>query len=194
MKSDFLHVLYKELKPIGHTYLFELKQHWKKFLIFCSFIGAIGLLIGLLPFLLIPENGLPSTQAIFFQGGLGFMILINIFSVCFFFSGIICTEFGKKTGYILFPKINKYKLITGKYLGALTFVIGVIGFYYYILVILGLYYFGGPINDRLYLSFGIACIYCIAVGSFVTLFSSFMKNVNLTIISTVLILLIAFQV
>lgn len=184
-------VLY--LKPIAHTYIFELKQRWKKFVIFSIIIGLFGLL-SVIGYVLFPENSLPKTQAQYFEDELGLIILINIFSVCFFFGGIICTEYSKKTGYVVFPKINKYKLITGKYLGALTLVIGVTGVFYYVLGLLGLYFYGGPITSRLYLSFGIACLYLLAVSSFVTLISSFMRNANITIVTTILILLIGFYI
>jgi len=181
------------LKPIAHTYIFELKQRWKKFVIFSIIIGLFGLL-SVIGYVLFPENSLPKTQAQYFEDELGLIILINIFSVCFFFGGIICTEYSKKTGYVVFPKINKYKLITGKYLGALTLVIGVTGVFYYVLGLLGLYFYGGPITSRLYLSFGIACLYVLAVSSFVTLISSFMRNANITIVTTILMLLIGFYI
>jgi len=181
------------LKPIAHTYIFELKQRWKKFVIFSIIIGLFGLLT-VIGYVLFPENSLPNTQVLYFEEGLGLIILINIFSVCFFFGGIICTEYSKKTGYVVFPKINKYKLIIGKYLGALTLVIGVNGLYYYILGLLGLYFYGEPINSRFFLSFGIACLYLLAVSSFVTLISSFMRSVNITIITAILMLLIGFRI
>jgi len=181
------------LKPIAHTYIFELKQRWKKFIIFSSIICLFGLLTGI-DYVLFPENSLPKTQALFLEDGLGLIILINIFAVCFFFGGIICTEYSKKTGYVVFPKINKYKLIIGKYSGALTLVIGVTGLYYYALGLLGLYFYGEPINSRYFLSFGIACLYILAVSSFVTLISSFMKSANVTVITTIIILLIGFSI
>ena len=180
-------------KPIAHTYVFELRQRWKKFLSFCTVIGLFGLL-NVIGYVLFPENSLPNTQVLYFQDELGLIILINIFSVCFFFGGIICTEYSKKTGYVVFPKINKYKLITGKYLGALTLVIGVNGLYYYVIGLLGLYFYGAPINRRYFLSFGIACLYLLAVSSFVTLLSSIMKSVNITIITAILMLLIGFSI
>ena len=93
-------------------------------------------------------------------------------------------EYDKKTGYITFPIINKYKLVVGKYLGALTLMIGVCGVFYIALGVLGIYWYGGPINYRYYYSFGITILYILAVASFVTFFSSFMKNVNITIVST----------
>jgi ABC-2 type transport system permease protein len=107
-----------------------------------------------------------------------------------FFSGIICSEFNKRTGFIVFPKINKFKLIIGKYLGNLILVVSIVAVYYFILGLFGFYYYGGPINIRLFYSFGFAVLYIIALSSFVTFFSSFMRSVNITIITTLIILLI----
>jgi len=44
-----------------------------------------------------------------------------------------------------------------------------------------------------YISFGISVLYILAVSSFVTVFSSLLKSVNMTIIATILILLIGFE-
>ncbi|MFX0006580.1 MAG: hypothetical protein ACFFAV_07615, partial [Candidatus Hermodarchaeota archaeon] len=104
------------------------------------------------------------------------------------------SEFNKKTGFIVFPKINKYKLIIGKYFGNLVLVVVIITIYYFVLGLLGFFYYGGPINIRFFYSYGIAILYVIALSSFVTFFSSFMRSVNLTIISTLLILLIGFNI
>ena len=115
----------------------------------------------------------------------------------FFFSGIICAEYSDKTGYIVFPKINKYKLIIGKYLGNLFLETGVIAIYYFLVGWLSyLYYdqFGGTLLFRYFMSFGVAFLYMIAMSSFVTFFSSFMKSVNVTIVSTILILFIGFNI
>jgi len=188
-----LNNLYIEIKPILHTYVFELKKNSKKFIIFSIITGLIGFLIGFLGFALIPEDSLSSSQGAYFQDGLGIMSLILIFGVCFFFGGIICSEFSTKSGYIVFPKINKYKLIIGKYLGNITLLIGVIAIYYFILVLLGIFFYGLPLNIRIFHSFAITILYILAVSSFVTLFSSFMKSVNMTIIATILILLIVFS-
>jgi ABC-type transport system involved in multi-copper enzyme maturation permease subunit len=59
---------------------------------------------------------------------------------------------------------------------------------------MGFYYYGGPINIRIFYSYGFAILYVIALSSFVTLFSSFMKNVNITIITTLIILLMGFSI
>ena len=190
-EKEKLYCLYVAAKPIFTTYLFELKKQWKKFIAFSMVSVAFVILLSYLPYALIPDNPLPETQVEYFQTGLNFIIMIFLFAACFFFGGIICEEFGDKTGYITFPIINKYKLIIGKYLGGTTLIIGVVGAFYFALGILGIYYYGGPINYRYYYSFGIAVLYILAVSSFVTFFSSFMKNVNMSIVSAIMLLLIA---
>ena len=182
--------IYEFIKPIFTTFVFELKQRWKKFIVFSVISIAFVLLLSYLPYALEHDYPMPDTQGEYFQEGLSYMSFIAIFTVCFFFGGIICSEFSYKTGYTVFPIINKYKLIIGKYLGSFTLVIGVIGTFYTALGILGIYYYGGPITRLYYQSFLIAMLYILAVCSFVTLFSSLMKNVNMAIVATIMILFI----
>ncbi|MFX1356639.1 MAG: hypothetical protein ACFFA8_05080 [Promethearchaeota archaeon] len=175
------------LNPIFHTVIFQMKKQKKKFYFFLGVVILVAFLVGYL-LQLIPGNLLSDTQADFFRGGLGFISYITLIAACLFFSGIICSEFDKKTGFIVFPKINKYKLILGKYLGNLILVVSIVAIYYFLLALLGFYYYGGPINDRLFYSFGFAVLYVVALGSFVTLFSSFLRSVTITIIITLIIL------
>ncbi|MGB5911975.1 MAG: hypothetical protein WBH31_12345 [Promethearchaeia archaeon] len=181
------------LKPIFDTLVFEIKKQRKKFYFFLGVTILIVFLVGYL-LQLFPDYPLPDTQAEYFSEGLTFIEFLTLFSACLFFSGIICSEFDKKTGAIVFPKINKYKLILGKYLGNLILVVFILAVYYFLLGLLGFFYYGGPINIRIFYSFGFAVLYVITLSSFVTLFSSFMKSVNVTIISTLLILLIGFTI
>ncbi|UCD00988.1 MAG: hypothetical protein JSV23_08895 [Promethearchaeota archaeon] len=181
------------IKPIFYTIVFEIKKQRRKFYFFSFIAIIVAILLGYV-LQLIPGYLLSDTQAEFFNNGLQFISFITLFSACLFFSGIICSEFDKKTGFIVFPKINKYKLILGKYFGNLILVVSIITLYYFILGILGFFYYGGPINIRLFYSYGIAILYVIALSSFVTFFSSFMRSVNLTIISTLILLLIGFNI
>ena len=190
-KNEQLNRIYTSSLPLTTTYIFELKKKWKRFVFFSAFGFAIRILGGYLTYALIPENPLPETQSDYFQSQLGFLIMLTIFGSCFFFGDIICAEFGTKTGFITFPIINKYQLIMGKFLGSFTLLAGVIMIYYLTLGFTGIFWYGGPINYRFYYSFGIALLYMLACGSFVTMFSSFMNNVNMTIVSTLLLLLIA---
>ncbi len=181
------------IKPILYTIVFEIKKQRKKFYFFSVIAIIIAVLLGYI-LQLIPSFLLSDTQAEFFNTGLQFISFLTLFAACLFFSGIICSEFDKKTGFIVFPKINKYKLILGKYFGNLSLVVAIVTIYYFILGFLGFFYYGGPINIRFFYSYGVAILYVIALSSFVTFFSSFMRSVNLTIISTLIILLIGFTI
>jgi ABC-type transport system involved in multi-copper enzyme maturation permease subunit len=181
------------IKPIFYTIVFEIKRQRKKFYFFSVVTILVAILVGYV-LQLIPGYLLSNTQAGFFSNGLQFISFLTLFAACLFFSGIICSEFNKKTGFIVFPKINKYKLILGKYLGNLVLVVAIITIFYFVLGLLGFFYYGGPINIRFFYSYGIAILYIIALSSFVTFFSSFMRSVNLTIISTLIILLIGFNI
>ena len=179
--------------PIFNTIVFEIKKQRKKFYFFFLITILVVLLISYF-LVLIPGNLLSDTFINFFSGGLAFIEFITLFAACMFFSGIICSEFDKRTGFIVFPKINKYKLILGKYLGNLILVISIIGIYYFLLALFGIWYYGPVINIRIFYSFGFAVLYVIMLSSFVTLFSSFMRNVNITIITTLILLLIGFNI
>ncbi len=184
---------YIGIKPVFYTIGFELKKQRKKFYFFLLIAILVAILVGYI-LQLIPGFLLSATQAEFYENGLQFISFLTLFAACLFFSGIICSEFDKKTGFIVFPKINKYKLILGKYLGNLILVISIITAYYLMLALFAFYYYGGPINIRLFYSYSVALLYVIALSSFVTFFSSFMRSVNLTIISTLIILLIGFNI
>lgn len=179
--------LYFNLKPVFDIYLFEIKLHVKKFIIF-SIVTILLLIIGSFLLILFPTYQVPSTQADFYQGGLSNSLVI-IIAVCLFFSGIICSEFKDKTGIIVFPKINKYKLITGKYLGNLTLVIGIASINYFISALFAYYIYGDPLLDKLLLSFGFTVLYILALSSVVSFFSSFMKSATLTTTFTLILLL-----
>jgi len=179
--------------PIYNTIIFEIKMQRKKFYFFFIITILIVVLIGYL-LVLIPAYPLSNTYVEFFSGGLTFIEFITLFAACLFFSGIICSEFDKRTGFIVFPKINKYKLILGKYIGNLILVISIVAIYYFLLGVFGILYYGPVINIRILYSFGFAVLYVIMLSSFVTLFSSFMKNINVTIIITLIILLIGFNI
>ncbi|GAJ01246.1 unnamed protein product, partial [marine sediment metagenome] len=123
---------YIGITPIFNTIIFEMKKQRKKLYFFTMVTILVAVLLSYV-LQLFPEYLLSDTQAEFFSSGLGFISFITLFAACMFFSGIICSEFNKRTGFIVFPKINKYKLIIGKYLGNLFLVIFIITVYYFVL-------------------------------------------------------------
>ena len=182
------------LKPIFDTITFEIKMQRKKFYAFLI-IEFIIIILTTITYELTPSILQQTTQLQFFSNNLIFVSqFLALFVAILFFSGIICSEFDKKTGHIVFPKINKYKLIVGKYLGNLVLVVTIITVFYVMLSILGIYYFEVSINIRFFYSYGIALLYISVLSSFVTFFSSFMKSVTLTIVITLVLLIIVFNI
>lgn len=184
---------FQEVMPIIDTIIFEIKKQRKKFYFFFSIAILVIILVGYI-LVMIPANLLADTYTEFFSSGLGFVDFISLLAACLFFSGIICSEFNKRTGFIIFPKINKYRLIIGKYLGNLILVVSIIAIYYFLLGLLGFWYYGPALTIRIFYSFGFAVLYIIMLSSFVTFFSSFMKSINVTIITTLVILLMGFNI
>ncbi len=188
---------YVEFKPIVHTVVFEIKKQWKKFLVFLIFSIALVFIQSYLFIVLFPDSLLSTTQSSFLSSGLTFLTTyIILFASILFFSGMICSEFSDKTGYIIFPKINKYKLILGKYIGSLLLEVSVVGIYYFLVGWFSILYydeFTGTLLIRYIISFGFAVLYVIAMSSFVVFFSSFLKSVNVTIVVTFIILFIGFN-
>lgn len=195
--EDGLKFAYLEVKPVIHTFVFELKKQWKKFVGFLVISVLIVVLQSFILYILFVDNLLPTTHSDYLSGGLIFLTsFIILFASCFFFAGIICAEFSDKTGYIVFPKINKYKLIIGKYLGNLFLETVVIAIYYFLVGFLSYFFydqFSGTLLIRYFISFVFAFLYMIAMSSFVTFFSSLMRSVNVTIVSTIMILFIGFN-
>ncbi|MFX1257093.1 MAG: ABC transporter permease [Promethearchaeota archaeon] len=191
--EDTLKKRYKNINitPIFTTFVFELKKQWKKFIFFAGFSILCVLIGGPIPYYIVPDLAIQS-ERLFFQYNIRAYIAVIDLMACLFFGGIICEEFSNKTGNIVFPIINKYKVITGKYLASLIMILGVVGIYYLALGLTRVYFFNRLIHIKYFYSFGFALLYTIAVSSFVTMFSSFMKGVNLTIVLTILLLLVAF--
>ena len=98
------------LKPIYNTITFEIKKQRRKFIAFLVLIIMISILIAVIN-AVTPSEAQPETILDFYYVGLYMIIFLEMFAASLFFSAIICTEFDKKTGNIVFPKINKYKLI-----------------------------------------------------------------------------------
>ncbi len=177
------------LKPIYNTITFEIKKQRKKFYAFLALIIIISVAIVVITGFIRPDT----LVGLFFIA-LAFIIFLLDIAACLFFSAIICSEFDKKTGFIIFPKINKYKLILGKYIGNLILVIILITSYYIIIGITGLFYYGGETSIRVFSSYLIALLYLSTLSSFVTFFSSFLKSVNGTIVITFVLLLFGFMI
>ena len=120
---------------------------------------------------------------------IGFLILIITTT---FGGSIIAEDFEKQTGNLLFPKITKDRLLVGRFIARYLYSAGAVIFYY-VLVAITTFIKYNVIPKIIWGSLGWALLYTFALLSFTTFFSSIMKRSSTAMISTILIVLIVFQ-
>ncbi len=182
------------LKVVSHTIIFEIKLQKKKFIIF-SFITIIFFFLNsVLPYVFISSITLPPySQFDLYQGNIAFFMMILFLSTGFFFSGIICTEYKKKTGLTLLPLIEKHNLIIGKYIANYILVIGTSAIQYFLMALLSFYFYAEPIPPSFFLSFGYLALYILALASITTFLSSFMPSAGSVMVIIIALILFGFS-
>ncbi len=188
-----LNDFYLNLKPIFHTILFEVKLNIKKFYIFSGFTIVFLILTSYVPYV-INTWMLPYTQYDFYMSAFIFFLLILVFATSLFFSGIICSDYSKNIGLNLFPLIKKSHLFIGKYIAYLILVFGIVSIQYVSMALLGYYFYGGPLLNTIYLSFGFALLYVLALASLISFISSFSSSELPVIIVVNGLVLIGFSI
>ncbi|KKM95414.1 hypothetical protein LCGC14_1188440 [marine sediment metagenome] len=172
----FIHRIYIKVKPILHTISFNLTLHMKIFIVFLVVIFFQFFFFSYFVYYFFPNNALPRSIISYYIKTTGMLYLILIFAASSFFSGIICSEFKNKTGFTVLPLISRNKLILGKYIANLIFVIGLAAVYYLLMILLGYNFYGEPVIFRVITSFGFCVLYIIALSSIITFLSSFMPS------------------
>jgi len=166
--------------------LLELRLRWKKVL----FFSIVSVVFVLLFSFFYPYH---FDEGKLFRDEIDFFRFFIIFVSCFFFSDIVCSEFANKTGYILFPKINRYKLIGGKYIANLSIIIFLVIIHYLTLDI-SVWVIYDTVIPESYISLGIAIFYTITLSGLLLLFSTIMPKANLTTVIVILIYLVGFLI
>ena len=177
----------KFFNPFLRTFLLELRLRWKKIILFSIISVVFPLMLSFYYPYHFNTNKFIRDELEYFK--LFILLLIS----CFFFSDIVSSEFDKKTGYIMFPKINRYNLTVGKYIANLSIIILMVIIHYLTLNISVMVMFDTVIIE-LYISLAMAIIYTIALSAFILLFSAIIPKVNLTTIIVILIFFVGFPV
>ena len=170
-----LNIVYYKIKPVFHTFIFEIRLQIKKFVIFSGMTILLLFLNSYIPYVL--NTPLESSQVNFYEYGNSYFILIIVLAVSFFFGGIICSEFKNKTGLQIIPLTNRFKLIIGKYCANLILIIGIITIHYLTMALFAYNFYGRPLLKTLFYSFGFAVLYTLALSSIATFLSSFMPSI-----------------
>lgn len=160
------------VRPILLTIYFEIKLQRLKFTILSCFSIVLFVVTGVLPFI----SHLPSNSADYMYSCSSFYLFMVLLSVGIFFSGIICSEYQRKTGLTSFPLIKKSQLILGKYIANYILVFGIGVIYFSFMGIFSYFFYGGPILYTIFISLGFLALYLLALASFTVFLSSFMPS------------------
>ncbi|MHA1730174.1 MAG: ABC transporter permease [Promethearchaeota archaeon] len=183
----------RSIIQIQKTIEFEFQKNLSKFI--SMLLMSIGIFMLFLVVQLIQNaQGLdvPADPVDYFAGYLVMIDFLVLIIAVAFGGGIIVEDFEKDTGNLLFPKIQKNRLLIGRIIARYIYAAMCIVFYYVLVGITTLI-----IYERLptivWESMGWALLYTFAVFSFMILFSSFMNRVASAMIVGMMIVLMVFQ-
>lgn len=181
------------IRQIRSTVKFEIIRNKKSLLI--SIIAAVGVYLTFLIINLITFGRgveLPAEQIDYI---LSYFVMFELFVVTIgimFAASIICEDFQKDTGNLIFPKTTKERLLTGRIIARYFLATVAITVYYILIGITTLIYYGS-LTSLIFASWGWALLYLFLVFSVVMLFSSFMNSNSATIITSLLTLMMVFN-
>ncbi len=189
-----LNILKSTIRPVLSTINLELKLQKKKFIIFSIITISFFFLNSVVPYVFFIFTNLPYSQIGLYKSGIEFFMTILFLTTAFFFSGIICTEYKKKTGLTLLPLIDRHSLLIGKYIANYIFVIGIATIQYILMSLLSFYFYAEPIPPSLFLSLGYLALYILALASVTTFLSSFMPSAVTVIVIIIALFLFGFTI
>jgi ABC-2 type transport system permease protein len=169
----------------------------RRFYVMLSIIVIIsGLLTGLVAYYR-PAEFVAGDSLGFYGAGWGsFVNLVVVLSAAFFGGDAISGEFQNRTGYFLVPNpIRRGAILTGKYLAALGASSIVLGVFALVMMANAFYYFpSNPLPGGFLQSLAFSWVYLLAALSLVFAFSSLFKNSSISILMSVILLLLVFNI
>ena len=189
-------VLPSSVSQVGTITKYELVNYFRSRRFFVLLI--IGLIISALLTALVgyyrPSSFLSSALNFYSTWWAGTITFVIILSGIFYGGDAISGEFQNKTGYFLVANpLRRSSIYIGKWLGALTASIVMLGVFAAITIGNGIYYFGLNIPNQLWESLLFAVLYLIAVLGFTFFFSSLFKSTSMSILVTAILFLFAFN-
>ncbi len=178
---------------IQKTIEFEFQKNLSKFI--SMLLMSIGIFLLFLIIQMIQESAgvaVPDDPVDFFEAYLMMIDFLILIIAVTFGGGIIAEDFEKETGNLLFPKIQKNRLLAGRIIARYFYAALTVVFYYALVGISTLIKYEW-VPSIVWESMGWALLYTFAVFSFMILFSSFMKRVASAMIVGMMIVLMVFQ-
>ena len=189
-------VLPSSVSQVGTITKYELVNYFRSRRFFVLLI--IGLIISALLTALVgyyrPSSFLSSALNFYSSWWAGSITFVIILSGIFYGGDAISGEFQNKTGYFLVANpLRRSSIYIGKWLGAFTASIVMLGVFAAITIGNGIYYFGLNIPNQLWESLLFSVLYLIAVLGFTFFFSSLFKSTSMSILVTAILFLFAFR-
>lgn len=183
----------RSIIQIRKTIEFEFQKNLSKFI--SMLLMGIGIFLLFLTIQMIQESAgvaVPDDPVDFFQAYLMMIDFLILIIAVTFGGGIIAEDFEKETGNLLFPKIQKNRLLAGRII-ARYFYAAICVIFFYALVGISTLIKYEWVPSIVWESMGWALLYTFAVFSFMILFSSFMKRTASAMIVGMIIVLMVFQ-
>ncbi len=123
-----------------------------------------------------------------------FVAYLVILAALFFGGDAIASEYGKKTGYFLFPNpIKRWSILWGKFLASLVASLLVV-FLYWGIALGDTYIVKGEVTIHGLYSMGLSILYLISLLSLTYMFSAFFKNSAVSITITAILYFFVFNI
>ena len=181
----------QQVYDIGH---FEFIRNFKKTLILLGIALAIFILFFILEETPLSRGEeLPEDPYYYLIGFLGMMNMLILICATAYGGSLLVVDFEKQTGNILFPKITRNKMFLGRFI-ANYIMNAIVVIFFYLLVSFACLYHYQRVPSSLWASMGWALLYTLAILSFVTFFSSFMKSTAMVAVSSLVFILILFSI
>jgi ABC-type transport system involved in multi-copper enzyme maturation permease subunit len=178
------------LHQVGRTIVFEAKRNLKKLFVMAIVDTALIVLFYIVNQL---EDNPPEESVDYFTSYLGMVSFLIMIIGILFAGSIIVEDFEKQTGNLLFPKIERGRLLLGRYMTRYTYA-AISVLVYYLEIMLLTYIAYDEIPDKILDSLFWALMYLHLVMAFVTLMSAMLNRIATSIIMSMIILLMVFNI
>ncbi len=178
---------------IKATIIFEWRRNLKNLIIMLCVATAIYVLTLVINLIQEYRTGESPEDLVDYIKSFLFMIDFLILIIAAAFGGsIIAEDYHSQTGNLVFPKITKARLLTGRVIARYLYSALTVIFFYLLVIITTLIKYGS-VSELVWVSMVWSLLYTFLVLSFVVFFSSFMKSTSATLITSILFILMVFN-
>ncbi len=180
----------RTIRQIGKTIVFDGRRNLKK-LISMALVNTLFIVLFLVINIL--EDNPPDEAADYVLSYLQFFSFLILITAILFGGSIVVEDFEKQTGNLLFPKIERSRLLVGRYIARFTLASISLTIYYAEIALLT-YINYETVPAVMWESLGWAIFYLHLVLSFVVLMSAALNRIATAQVASLLFLLMVFNI